>query len=252
MPALYTDMAKLEHVLDILRDIALESGGRDHVDILVQNAPVGLMISFHVERWHPNLVRNNPALQLAERTVVLMSGSFHFKEHGVMVLLPWPTLSGAHVDPGYGTMMFLRGDVGTPPPSWLDGFSQVQVVDSATLASSFTLPDNLTQIAYDASSPGDGDAFVLNLLPAVPVHRTPIIRRRPVDEPLRIGPLRRAWPWRGHTDAGLSARGPLASGCLRAQTVLRQLRGDDGRCARDSVAGHPRPLRCASGGRSQT
>ena len=164
VPALYTDMAKLEHVLDILRDIALESGGQDHVDILVQNAPVGLMISFHVERWHPNLVRNNPALQLAERTVVLMSGSFHFKEHGVMVLLPWPTLSGAHVDPGYGTMMFLRGDVGTPPPSWLDGFSQVQVVDSATLASSFTLPDNLTQIAYDASSPGDGDAFVLNLL----------------------------------------------------------------------------------------
>ena len=133
-------------------------------DFSVIIGPNGTGVSFHVERWHPSLVRSNPSLQLAEQIVVLLSGSFHFKEHSIMISLPWPALSGAGPKTGYGAVLFIRTEKDFPVPAYLDAFSDVIVMDDSQLTGTLNLPANITQIAYDDSQKRERGTLALNLL----------------------------------------------------------------------------------------
>lgn len=164
IPAVCTDREKLGQVLDILYSISAEAAGGQDADFSVSIGPNGTGVSFHVERWHPSLVRSNPSLQLAEQIVVLLSGSFHFKEHSIMISLPWPALSGAGPKTGYGAVLFIRTEKDFPVPVYLNAFNDVIVMDDSQLTGTLNLPANITQIAYDDSQKREHGTLALNLL----------------------------------------------------------------------------------------
>ena len=164
IPALWTDRDKLEQVMDILVHLARDAGEGRCPDVTLTVGPNGLAVSVSLDSWHPSLLRNSTSLQLAEQTVLLLSGSFHFKEHGILILLPWPDLSGQGARSGFGVLLFVRADSSCPVPDYLASFSQLEVIDDDDLKGSFSLPENLTQLAFDASGGTSGRDIVLNLM----------------------------------------------------------------------------------------
>lgn len=163
LPAMYTDSALLDQSLEILYSLASQDGGTGGVNLSVAVTPNALSISIGVDNWHPVLIKNNPSLQLAEQTVMLLSGSFHFKDHSIMISVPWTSLSGPEAQGGFGTLLFIRSG-NADLPSCLTSFSRVEVMDASQFSGSFSIPEGVTQLAYDASRDDGGGKVALNLL----------------------------------------------------------------------------------------
>ena len=164
LPALSTDPEKLVQALEILHNLAIEAGEGEKASFQAVATPNFLSLSISMDKWRPSLMAGSPSLQLAEETVVLLSGSFHYKEHAVLVTLPWPSLSGQTKAPSYGNILFLAARQGDEVPQCLSQFSQLIVMEEGALVDGFNLPGDLTQIAYDAAADHSGDSTALKLL----------------------------------------------------------------------------------------
>lgn len=165
LPVVLTDPGRLSQALAILVQLAREDGDGPRLSACFY--PNGLGLGLSLDTWHPAMLSKNPSLQLAERIVMLLSGTFHFKEHSIQVMLPWPTLSGGMAPTtSYGPTLFIRHSQDVPVPACLAGCPQLVMAYDSDLASSFNLPEGLTQLAYDASEPHRGAVgnVVLNLL----------------------------------------------------------------------------------------
>lgn len=164
LPMLYADKERLKQVVEILTFLIRENNNENPA-FEVTLRPDGLLLSFRAEGWNPSLLRNNPSLTLAEKIVVMHSGTFRFREHGLSVIIPWPTLSGSIIpSSSIGYTMFIKHDEDTQLPEVLKALPQVISIDEDALAQSFSIPDNICQIAYDASGRKEGGSIVLNLI----------------------------------------------------------------------------------------
>lgn len=164
LPVLYADRERLLQVLEILVTMARADGGTAQLGIAIR--PDGLSLEVGSSAWSPAMQRKDTSLSLAECIVMLHSGSFHYKEHSIVVLIPWPTLSGeeAYASSVFGTMLFVTGtpEKGLPEP--LRVLPQVAILDENSLVKEFEIPDNAGQIAWDAGESGKAHPLTLNLL----------------------------------------------------------------------------------------
>ena len=164
LPLLYADGDRLAQVVEILSFLVKGNDGYNS-SLVVSLRPDGLSISFTAEGWRPALLRNNPSLILAEKIVLMHGGNFRFREQGIILILPWPTLSG-EVAPsstiGYTLYIYHEGEEHTP--SVIKSLPQVVSMTEESLAHQFNIPENICQIAYDASDRGKSGCIVLTLL----------------------------------------------------------------------------------------
>ncbi len=164
LPLLYADKERLKQVVEILTFLIREN---DNVNPFLEVAlrPDGLLLSFHAEGWNPSLLRNNPSLILAEKIVMMHSGTFRFREQGLSVIIPWPTLCGSIIpSSSIGYTMFIKHGDDSSMPEVLKALPQIVVVNEEELVQSFSIPDNICQIAYNAAGRKEGGSIVLNLL----------------------------------------------------------------------------------------
>lgn len=163
LPALYSDRDKLEKAFDLLYQLACEAeSGQVRLEVSAQTE--GVCVKLEVERWNPLLVRNNPSLLLAEKITVLLSGSFRFLPHALMITLPYPNLSGKDAQAqSPGTAVFIKASPESKLPSSLSAFTDVIPVLEKDLAGGFSIPASVSHLIYNAGEKRK-NSVVLNLM----------------------------------------------------------------------------------------
>lgn len=164
LPMLYADAARLKQVFSILSFVIAENDGSEP-SLVVSLRPDGLCLTFSAQGWKPALLRNNPSLILAEKIVVMHSGTFRFREQGLAIVMPWPTLSGAMLPSStIGYTLYIKRETDSVVPEVIRELPQVTEVTEDELAQQFNIPDNVCQIAYDAKGEKEKGSIILNLL----------------------------------------------------------------------------------------
>ena len=163
LPAIYADPEKVTQVSEILYQLASEDN--DVIDIEVSIKPSGLSVLLSSDSWNPMQEKDDAALSLAEKIVVLHSGTFHFKEHGIAICYPWPSLSSEITQNiGIGYTLYIKKNESSTIPNVVRTLPQVLYVTENDLADEFEIPDNVTRIAWDYGDKRERDSVVLNLL----------------------------------------------------------------------------------------
>ena len=163
LPAIYADPEKVTQVSEILYQLASEDN--DVIDIEVSIKPSGLSVLLSSDSWNPMQEKDDAALSLAEKIVVLHSGTFHFKEHGIAICYPWPSLSSEITqNAGIGYTLFIKKNESSTIPDVVRTLPQVLYVTENDLADEFEIPDNVTRIAWDYGDKRERESVVLNLL----------------------------------------------------------------------------------------
>ena len=163
LPAIYADPEKVTQVSEILYQLASEDN--DVIDIEVSIKPSGLSVLLSSDSWNPMQEKDDAALSLAEKIVVLHSGTFHFKEHGIAICYPWPSLSSEITQNiGIGYTLYIKKNESSTIPDVVRTLPQVLYVTENDLADEFEIPDNVTRIAWDYGDKRERESVVLNLL----------------------------------------------------------------------------------------
>lgn len=165
LPSFFADKERIKQAIEILYDKAKEEAN-DKVEISVQIRPDTLLVHISSPSWNPMLQKRDTSLSLAERIVMLHSGSFHFKEHGISLLLSWPTLSGEEISPyaSFGSLLYITSDLDKPLPEVIKNLPQVQVVSEESLVQHFEIGEEVGQLAWNINEERGGNSVVLNLL----------------------------------------------------------------------------------------
>lgn len=164
LPALVVDKSRIDRIAEIFSLLIAENSGRE-ARLSVSLRPAGLAVTFSAKGWKPELLKNNPSLFLAEKLVVMHGGTFRYREAGLAILFPWPTLSGdSEPSQSIGYMLFIKGDPSAKLPEAIKSLPQVQVIDEEDLLKQFDIPSSICQIAYDAKGRTKVSGVVLNLL----------------------------------------------------------------------------------------
>ncbi|MDD5972203.1 MAG: AraC family transcriptional regulator, partial [Spirochaetales bacterium] len=163
LPAIYADSEKIIQVSEILYQLATEDNGQIYLEVSIK--PAGLSIFVSSSTWNPMEKKGEASLSLAEKIVVLHNGSFHFKEHGISICLPWPSLSNdVTLSTAIGYTLYIKKDEYSVVPETVRTLPQVLFVTESELADEFEIPDNVTRIAWDYSDKREKESIVLNLL----------------------------------------------------------------------------------------
>ena len=163
LPAIYADCEKITQVSEILYQLATEDNGQIYLEVSIK--PAGLSIFVSSSTWNPIGKKGEASLSLAEKIVVLHNGSFHFKEHGISICLPWPSLSNdVTLSTAIGYTLYIKKDECSVVPEIVRTLPQVLFVTESELADEFEIPDNVTRIAWNYSDNRDKESIVLNLL----------------------------------------------------------------------------------------
>ena len=163
LPAIYADPEKITQVSEILYQLASEGEGVIDVDVSIK--PAGLSFFVSSTTWNPMQEKDDAALSLAEKIVVLHGGTFHFKEHGIAICYPWPSLSSEVTQNiGIGYTLYIKKNECSLIPEVVRTLPQVLFVTESDLAEEFEIPDNVTRIAWDYGDQREKESVVLNLL----------------------------------------------------------------------------------------
>lgn len=164
LPLLYADEDRIRQVAEILSFLVKGNDGFNAA-LAVAVRPDGLSISFSAEGWRPSLLRNNPSLILAEKIVMMHGGSFRFREQGLILILPWPSLSGEAVSvSSIGYTLYIGHEGSDRVPEVIRSLPQVIYTTDTELSHQFNIGENVCQIAYDAEDGGEKGGIVLTLL----------------------------------------------------------------------------------------
>jgi len=164
LPALYVDEDRMRQIADIFSSLSQSNGGSP-IHITVALRPIGVSLQISMDGWNPMLQKNNTSLTLAEKIIMLHSGSFHFKGQGIVMTLPFPTLSsGVQMGSNADYTLFIKKSESSPMPDGLSGFPLIMTVLESELTAQFQIPDNVMQIAWDASEERQKGSVALNLL----------------------------------------------------------------------------------------
>ena len=163
LPAVYADPERLAQAVEIILQLA-EPGSSGYL-AEVSIKPVGLMFFVKSDYWNPARNRGDASLALAEKIVMMLGGSFHFKDHGIQISMPWPSLTSEVTQSGaIGYTLYIRKDEAGPVPAVVNTLPQVLFVTENELAEEFDIPENVTRLAWNYAEKRERESVVLNLL----------------------------------------------------------------------------------------
>ena len=163
LPAIYGDAERITQASEIIFHLAGSGGGKIQCDVSVK--PAGLTVLVRSDSWNPYQDRGDTSLALSEKIALMHGGTFHFKDHGIQVCLPWPSLTGMVTQSGaIGYTLYIKRDESSTVPDVAHTLPQVLFVTENELAEDFEIPENVTRIAWGYRDRREHESVVLNLL----------------------------------------------------------------------------------------
>ncbi len=163
LPAVYADPERLSQAAEIILHLAGEGSTGLKCDVSVK--PAGLTFLVKSDSWNPVDEKGDASLELAEKIVLMHSGAFHFKDHGIQISLPWPSLTGEVTQSGaIGYTLYIKKDESGTVPDVVHTIPQVLFVTESEMADGFEIPENVTRLAWNFAEKREKESVVLNLL----------------------------------------------------------------------------------------
>ncbi|MBQ2259157.1 MAG: helix-turn-helix domain-containing protein [Spirochaetales bacterium] len=162
LPSVVIDKKYLLDVFKIIKGVISARGDKMVVSAKTSKTSLVFSVKGKEDLWIPRDNESDSSMLLAEKIIMLHSGSYKFGSSSFSFELPYPRLSGeVGLFANDGSLVYISN--GEAVPECLEKLGAVVVREDALLQA-FSLPDDTVAIAWDASQERKSSTIILNLL----------------------------------------------------------------------------------------
>ncbi|NLZ67954.1 MAG: substrate-binding domain-containing protein [Spirochaetales bacterium] len=161
LPAIFVDSSRLKQGLDIYLDSILSLGFE--AELKAEVSPQGLKLSLSATGfWSPSLLARTTSFLLAEKMIILHSGSVEYLASQLVITLLWPSLSEKPTKPlKEGQILYIKNTEEEVVPSCLGNCPTI--LDDELIAN-FSIPSNVNAVALSLEREDNNRDVVMHLL----------------------------------------------------------------------------------------